>query len=67
MVNLGGTFGMPTDDEEVLIEGVAEQPRPRGRRNVRARSEKGQPQQDRCANRRSSNRLISRSGWFVFR
>lgn len=38
------TYGIPTDNEEVPIEGAEEQPRPRGRRNVRPWDDRAQPQ-----------------------
>lgn len=44
VLNIGGIYGIPSDDEERPMEGVGEKPRPRGRRNMRPRGERAQQQ-----------------------
>lgn len=44
VVNLGGGYGIPPEDE-VQVEQPVQGPRPRGCRNVRGGGDRGQPQQ----------------------
>lgn len=44
VLNMGTHWNISADDEVVLVEQTEKQPRSRGRRNVRGRGERGQPQ-----------------------